>query len=84
MNQPTQPNGSAYALELLDISVHYGGVVVLDGADIGVREGEVRVRKRFARHSRACARRALTLALSHERGAAVPVFTGMTLTAIHA
>ena len=41
MNQPTQPNGSAYALELVDISVHYGGVVALDGADIGVREGEV-------------------------------------------
>ena len=41
MNQPTQPNGGAYALELVDISVHYGGVVALDGADIGVREGEV-------------------------------------------
>ena len=41
MNQPTQPSGGPYALELLNISVHYGGVVALDGADIGVREGEV-------------------------------------------
>ena len=37
----TAANGAPYALELVDISVHYGGVVALDGADIGVREGEV-------------------------------------------
>ena len=42
MADETTANGSgAYALELVNISVHYGGVVALDGADLGVREGEV-------------------------------------------
>ena len=37
----TTTNNGAYALELVNISVHYGGVAALDGADLGVREGEV-------------------------------------------
>ena len=40
MNHPSQPNGG-YALELVNISVRYGGIAALDGVDIGVREGEV-------------------------------------------
>ena len=40
MNHPPQPN-NGYALELVDISVRYGGITALDGVDIGVREGEV-------------------------------------------
>ena len=28
-------------LELEDISVHYGGVVALDGVSLGIREGEI-------------------------------------------
>ena len=36
----TTSNGGAYALELVNISVDYGGVAALDGADIGVRDGE--------------------------------------------
>lgn len=37
MASETTSNGSAYALELVDMSVHYGGAAALDGADIGVR-----------------------------------------------
>lgn len=41
MASETTSNPNGYALELVDVSVRYGGIMALDGADIGVREGEV-------------------------------------------